>query len=111
MIIRITQGLECDQGVEHRRKDRCQAVRTLEALEHPELGFLERAFSERMNIIFGEPFGEFVKAIQPKEEIAPREQLEVRRRGQVAFVNAFGVKFVEGDVIAERTSGLEVIND
>ena len=102
MVIRIAKGLEGDERIEHRRKDGSQAIGAFEAFEHPLLGFLERAFAKRMNLILSEPFGEFVDAVEPQEKVTPGESFRVGRDRQIALVDAFGEELVEVDVVFER---------
>ena len=111
MLVRVAQGLERDERIEHRRKNRRQTVRPLEALQHPLLGFAQRPFAERMNLVFGEPLGEFVDPVQPQEKVAPAHPFRIGRHPQISLVEAFGIKFIEGDVVFERAGGLEVIDD
>src|SRR5439155_7909464 len=58
-----------------------------------------------------EPFGEFVEAIQPKEKIAPTKAFRVRRGRQIALMHALGIKLVQIDIVAKRSSGFVMIND
>ncbi len=109
MIVGIAERLECDERVEHRRENRGQSVRTFEAFEHPAFGVFERAFAKGVDVVLGEPFGEFVEAIQPEEKVAPGKIVRVGREGEVAFVVAFGIKFVQ--IHVHRARGLEMVDD
>ena len=80
MIVRIAQGFQRDERIEHRRENRGQAVRAFESFQHPLLGLLQGAFAEGMNAVFREPFGELVQPIQPEEKIAPGEPFRDRAR-------------------------------
>ena len=109
MVIRITERLEGDERIEHRRENRGQPVRAFKTFEHPLFGVFQRAFAEGMDFVFGEPFGQFVQAIQPQEKIPPRNRLRVGREREVAFMDAFGIKLVQ--IHRHRTGGFEMVDD
>ena len=74
MIVRITQRLERDQRIEHRREKWRPGRR--EPSKRSSIhcsAFLQRAFAERMDAVLGEPLGELVQPVQPEEKIAPRK--------------------------------------
>ena len=75
------------------------------------LGFLERAFAKRMNLILSEPFGEFMETVEPQKKITPGKPLRVRGGRQIALVNPFGIKLVEINIVAKRPSWLVMIDD
>lgn len=52
-----------------------------------------------------------MESIEPEEEVAPGEAFGVWGEGEVAFVEAFRVEFVEGDGGVEGAGRFEVIND
>ena len=107
MIVRIAERLERDERIEHRRKNRGQPVGAFKAFEHPLLGLFQRAFAERMDAVFGKPFGELVQPVEPEEKIAPVKSFRVGREREVAFVDALGIKLVEVDAVLSGRVGLK----
>jgi len=94
MVFRITEGLESNQRIEHRRKDSAEAIRAFEAFNHPLFGFAQRALAERMNAVFREPFGKFMQTVESQEEVAPGQSLGIGRKSEIALVDAFGIQFI-----------------
>src|SRR5439155_18694491 len=111
MIIGITERLEGNQRIEHRRKDRCQAIGSLEPLQHPLLGFSQRAIAEWMDAIFSKPFGEFMDPVEPKKKIPPGKALRVARRRQIALMDAFRVQLIEVDALFKQARRFELNNN
>ena len=64
MVVGITQGLQRNQRIQHRRENGRQAVGTLEPLQHPRLAFLQRPFAEWVDLGMHKQFGEFVQTIE-----------------------------------------------
>src|ERR1051325_5365475 len=110
MVIRIAKRFECDERVEHRGKDSRQTIRPFEPFNHPLFGFSQGAFAEWVNAAFGEPFRKFMEPVQAQKEVAPGQSLGGGRECEIAFVNAFGIKFVEANVVFKPARRLEVVN-
>ncbi len=109
MVIGITQRLQRNERIEHRRKNRGESVAAFKAFQHPLLGLFERGPAERMDFMFGKPFRQLVQPIQPQEKIAERNLFRVGREREVAFVNAFGIKLVQ--IHVHRAGRLEMVDD
>src|SRR5947207_13263652 len=93
MILRITENAERDQTVQHRRINCCQSVAALaDSLEHPTLGFLERALSRGTE---AKLMQDFQNVIETKKEIAPGPKTLAPRQTQIALLGADRIKFVK----------------
>ncbi len=108
VVVGVAEGFEGDDGVEDSREDGGEAIGAFEAFEHPVFRLFEGHFAEGSEAVV---FDEFVEPIEPEEEVAPGEAFGVGWEGQVAFVEAFGVEFVEGNGGVERAGRFEVIDN
>ncbi len=109
MIAGVAERLERDQRIQHRREDRRQTVRMLEALQHPRFALLQRAFAEGMDAGRRPQLGKLVQFVELQEEVAPGEPLRITRQGQVALVETVRVQFSQ--IEADRPGGFEVVDD
>ena len=87
MVVRITQRFQGNQGIEHRRKNGRQPVRTFKPFQHPLFALSQARVSERDEYCVRKPFGNFVQLIQPQEKIPRGESFRIRRQGQFPFMN------------------------
>ena len=90
---RIAQRTQRDQTIQHRRKHRREAIAALtNALEHPALGFFERAPPQRAN---PKRLQKLQNIIESQKEIAPRPEGFTAGQTQIALLGTERVEFMQ----------------
>src|SRR5258708_1900833 len=91
IVSRVAEAAQRNNGIQNAGIDRSQTVRHLQAVEHPFLRVPYRQIAQRANV---EALAEMSYAIEHQEEIAPRDELLVPFKVQVAAMSSANEEFV-----------------
>ena len=98
MVVGITQRLERDERIEHRRENRGQAVGPFESFEHPVLGHFSRPVCGTDGCCArANHSASLCRRSSHRKKLRTVNLFRVGREREVAFVDAFGIQLVEVD--------------